>query len=202
MPFLTLHQRLCPPSAVFTQDLSPEYIRSQIMGPRRASVGIVALLSLGLPACGGDGDQAKSLPGVSRLDCGKGRAGSEDALRQFAAVLRRGDAQEILSVLAKPGRFEWISAHDAHGPDLSVRNDRVRAAEAVAQHGGLPIEVTRFTNSEPPRRSTDLGFEGIWEGTRPFTGKAALDCQVGKARVISIGVPPTESRKTSEQSGS
>jgi hypothetical protein len=159
----------------------------------KLSAALIALLSLGLPACGGDDDQAgakSSLPEASRLDCGKGRAGSEDALRQFAAVLRRGDAQEILSVLAKRGRFEWVSAHDARGPDLSVRNDRVRAAEAVAQRGGLPIRVTRFTNSEPPRRTTDFGFEGIWEDTRRLYGKAALDCEVGKARVISIGIPP------------
>jgi hypothetical protein len=159
----------------------------------KLSVGLTALLSLGLPACGGSDDQVRanpSLPDATRLDCGKGRAGSEDALRQFAAVLRRGDAQEILSVLARPGRFEWISAHDARGPDLSVRNDRVGAAEAVAQRGGLPIKITRFYNSEPPRRTTDFGFEGIWEGTRRFYGKAALDCQVGKARVISIAVQP------------
>lgn len=159
----------------------------------KLSAGLIALLSLGLPACGGNDDQVAanpSLPGASRLDCGKGRAGSEDALRQFAAVLRRGDAQEILSVLAKPGRFEWISVQDARGPDLSVRNDRVRAAEAVAQRGGLPMKVTRFDNSEPPRRTTDLGFQGRWEGTRPFNGKAALDCRVGKARVIGIGIPP------------
>jgi hypothetical protein len=159
----------------------------------KLSAGLIALLSLGLPACGGGGDQAAgtpSSPGASHLDCGKGRAGSEDALRQLVAVLRRGDAQEILSVLAKRGRFEWISAHDARGPDLSVRNDRVRAAEAVAQRGGLPIRITRFTNSERPRRTTDFGFEGVWEGTRRLYGKAALDCQVGKARVISIGIPP------------
>jgi hypothetical protein len=156
----------------------------------KLSAGLIALLSLGLPACGGDDQVGAKSSGASRLDCGRGRAGSEDALRQFAAVLRRGDAQEILSVLAKPGRFEWITVGDARGPDLYVRNDRVRAAEAVAERGGLPIKVTRFTNSESPRATTDLGFQGIWDGTRPFTGKAALDCQVGKARVISIGIPP------------
>jgi hypothetical protein len=165
------------------------------MGLRLASMGIVALLGLGLPACGGDDNQVSGNPSQS-LDCGKGKAGSEDALRQFVAVLRRGDAQEILSVLAKPGRFEWITVGDARGPDLSVRNDRERAAEAVAQRGGLPIKVTRFTNSEPPHRTTDFGFQGLWDGTRPFIGKAALDCQVGKARVIviSIGVPTRSAR--------
>ena len=153
----------------------------------KLSAGLIALLSFGLPACGGD-DPSQS--GASRLDCGKGKAGGEHALRQFVAVLRRGDAQEILSVLAKRGRFEWITVGDARGPDLNVRNDRVRAAEAVAERGGLPIKVTRFTNSESPRATTDLGFQGIWDRTRPFTGKAALDCQVGKARVISVGIPP------------
>jgi hypothetical protein len=163
------------------------------MGLRLASVGIVALLSLGLSACGGDDDQVTttpSPPGASRLDCGEGRAGSEHALRQFVAVLRRGDAQEVLSLLAKPGRFEWISVGDARGPDFSVRNDRERAAEAVAQRGGLPIEIARFTNSEPPRRTTDLGFQGVWDDARIFYGKAALDCEVGKVRVISIGIQP------------
>jgi hypothetical protein len=157
------------------------------------SVGLIALLSLGLPACGGNDDQVTanpSLPEASRLDCGKGRSGSEHALRQFAAVLRRGNGQDILSVLAEPGRFEWISVQDARGPDLYVRNDRVRAANAVARRGGLPIRVARFFNSESPRRTTDLGFQGRWEGTQPFNGKAALDCRVGTARVLSIGIPP------------
>lgn len=154
-------------------------------------VGLIALLSLGLPACGGADGQvttSPSQPGASRLDCGKGSAGSEGALRQFVAVLRRGDEQEILSVLAKPGRFEWISVQDARGPDLSVRNDRVGAAKAVAQRGGLPIKVTRFGNSEPPRGTTDFGFQGTWDGTRRLEGKAALDCRVGKARVLSVGI--------------
>jgi hypothetical protein len=58
-----------PPSALFThgaylpvpnvRDLWPELIRRQIIGLRLASVGIVAVLSLGLLACGGDDDQAK-----------------------------------------------------------------------------------------------------------------------------------------------
>jgi hypothetical protein len=160
----------------------------------KLSIAVIALLSITLPACGGNDDQGTttaSTPGVSRLDCGKGNAGSKDALRQFAAVLRRGSAQEILSVLAKPGRFEWISVQDARGPDLSVRNDRVRAAEAVAQRGGLPMRVTRFVNAERPHRTTDLGFVGKWQGTRRFNGKAALDCNVGKARVLSMAVPPS-----------
>jgi hypothetical protein len=155
----------------------------------KLSVALITLLSLGLPACGGNDDQVAAHPGAtSRLDCGQGRAGSEHAFRQFAAVLRRGDAQEVLSVLAKRGRFEWITVGSSR-PILTVRNDRIRAAKAVAQRGGLPIKVTRFTNSEPPRRTTDFGFEGVWNGTRPFIGKAALDCEVGKARVISIGIP-------------
>ena len=156
----------------------------------KVSAVLIAVLSLGLPACDGDEDQAggkSSLP-VSRLDCGQGRAGSEHALRQFAAVLRRGDAQEVLSVLAKRGRFEWITV-GSDRPYLGVRNDRIRAAKAVAQRGGLPIKITRFTNSESPRRTTDFGFQGVWNGTRPLIGKAALDCEVGKARVIAIGIP-------------
>jgi hypothetical protein len=159
----------------------------------KLSAGLIALVIIGLAACGGDNDEAgakSSLAQPGRLDCGKGKAGSEDALRQFVAVLRRGDAQEILSVLARPGRFEWISVGNAPGPDLSVRNHRVRAADAVEQRGGLPIQVTRFFNSEPPRPTTDLGFQGTWDGTRRFIGKAALDCQVGKARVLSIGIQP------------
>jgi hypothetical protein len=153
---------------------------------------VIALLGISVAACGGNGDQGTTTgsSGLSRLDCGNSKAGSEGAMRQFAAIVRGGDEQKILSVLAKPGRFEWISVQDARGPDLSVRNDRVRAAEAVAQRGGLPIKISRFGNSEPPRRTTDLGFRGVWDGTRPFNGKAALDCRVGKARVLSIGIPP------------
>jgi hypothetical protein len=167
----------------------------------RCAAGMAVLATtLALGACGGDGDAASSAggdgetdgssAGVSRLDCGKGRAGSERALRQFTAILRAGDEAAVRAVLAPRGRFEWISAHDARGPDVSVRGNPAKAAEAVARRGGLPMEVVRFSNSEPPRRTTDLGFSGLWEGNRQFTGKAALDCLLGKARVLSVGVPP------------
>jgi hypothetical protein len=159
---------------------------------------VTLVIVLGGSGCGGesessagdDGEADGSSAVVSRLDCNRGRGGSEQALRQFAAILRVGDETAIRAVLAPRGRFEWISAHDARGPDISVRGDPAKAAEAVADRGGLPIEVVRFFNSEPPRRTTDLGFSGLWDGNRHFNGKAALDCRLGKARVFSIAVPP------------
>ena len=62
------------------------------------------------------------------------------------------------------------------------------AAWAVAHRGGLPLRVVRFTNSETPHGTTDFGFIGRWNGTRSLVGKAAIDCKVGKARVLSVEV--------------
>jgi hypothetical protein len=58
----------------------------------------------------------------------------------------------------------------------------------VAQHGGLPLRITEFGNSEPPRRTTDFGFKGRWNRTRHFVGKAAIDCRQGKAIVLGVAV--------------
>ena len=127
---------------------------------------------------------------VERLDCGQGNAGGERALKTFLGVLRRGDAEEIEAVLAKPGRFEWISAHVAGSLTVSVRQDPAEAAREVAHLGGLPITITHIQNSEQPTGSTDLGFVGRWDDARHLNGKATIDCVRGKARVLSVGVPP------------
>jgi hypothetical protein len=153
---------------------------------------VVVLLATG---CSGGGDASSrgssaSIP--SRLDCGSGVAGSERALRQFFAILRTGNEGEIRSVLADPGRFAWLTvgSKDARGQHwfVNVRHDPGEAARAVAQRGGLPLRIVRFTNSEAPHRTTDLGFTGRWNGTRPLVGKAAIDCKPGKARVLSVAV--------------
>ena len=123
------------------------------------------------------------------LDCGSTVRDSKRALRSFLRILDRGREARILSVLAKPRRFEWIFVNRPNGnPIVGVRNDRREAAAAVAERGGLPLRITRFMNAERPRRSTDFGFEAEWKGRRGAVGKAVLDCHVGKARVLSVGL--------------
>jgi PASTA domain len=139
----------------------------------------------------GYGSDSSSSP-ASHLNCGSGVAGSERALRQFFAILRAGNEAEVRSVLADPGRFAWLTV-GSNGPGgphwfVNVRRDPNKAARAVAQSGGLPLRIVRFTNSEAPHRTTDFGFVGRWNGTRPLVGKAAIDCKVGKARVLSVEV--------------
>jgi hypothetical protein len=151
--------------------------------------------------CSGGGDSSRSStpsesssPGRRHLDCGSSVAGSEQALRQFFEILQTGREAEIRSVLADRGRFAWLTvgSKGPRGPYwfVHVRRNPDQAARAVAQRGGLPLEVERFMNSEPPHRTTDLGFTGRWNGTRPLIGKAAIDCQSGKARVLSVAVKP------------
>lgn len=150
--------------------------------------------------CSGGGDatrsstvsRASSASVPSRLNCGSTVAVSERALRQFLAILRAGNEGEIRSVLADPGRFAWLTV-GSKGPRgvhwfVHVRRDPDEAARAVARRGGLPLRIVRFTNSEAPHRTTDFGFTGRWNGTRPLVGKAAIDCKLGKARVLSVAV--------------
>jgi hypothetical protein len=154
-------------------------------------LGVVVCVALG--ACGSDstdptGTDTTTAPLVSRLDCGKGKAGSEHALRHFTAILRRGNRSEIRSVLIDRPRFFALSALGHPGPDVSVRGNPGAAARAVANHGGFPVRITTFGNSEPPRRATDFGFRGVWNGSRPVVGKAAIDCTQGKVIVFNVGV--------------
>jgi hypothetical protein len=157
-------------------------------------LGLGILVCIALGACGSDStdptgvDTTTAAPVSARLDCGKGKAGSEDALRHFTAILRRGNRSEIRSVLIDRPRFFALSAQGHPGPDVSVRGNPEAAARAVADHGGLPVRITTFGNSEPPRRTTDFGFRGVWNGTRRVVGKAAIDCKVRKVIVFNVGV--------------
>jgi hypothetical protein len=152
-------------------------------------LGVVGCMALG--ACGGDSTDptgATAPPVSARLDCGKGKAGSEHALRHFTAILRSGNRSELRSVLIDRPRFFALSAYGHPGPNVGVRGNPDRAARAVANHGGLPVRITTFGNSEPPRRTTDFGFLGVWNGTRRVVGKAAIDCNVGKVIVFNVAV--------------
>jgi hypothetical protein len=125
-----------------------------------------------------------------RLHCGSSAAGSRRALRQFVAILRRGNELQIRSVLADPKRFAWLSVNSnwPRGPHLKAhRHHPGEAARAVAKRGGLPLRIRRFGNSEPPHRTTDFGFIGRWNRV-PMEGKAAIDCIQGNAIVLSVGV--------------
>jgi hypothetical protein len=158
-----------------------------------------AVLVVLLAACSGGSDGSppasaskSSLPDPEQLDCGSGVAGSEAALRQFFAILWRGHRVEVRSVLVDRPRFAWLAvnsnANIRRGPHINVRGHPGKAAPVVARHGGLPLRITEFMNSEPPRRSTDFGFRGRWNGTRPLVGKAAIDCTEGRAIVLGVGV--------------
>jgi hypothetical protein len=158
----------------------------------------LALIGVGIAACGdGAADSvsareasAAASPASDRLDCGSGKAGSEEALRQFVAILRRGDRSEVRAVLVDRPRFAWlyVGFDGRRRAYLDVPDDPDKAARAVARRGGLPLTISEFGNSEPPRRTTDFGFKGRWNGTRHLNGKAAIDCNQGKAIVLGVGV--------------
>jgi hypothetical protein len=156
-------------------------------------LGVAVCVALG--ACGSDSstdpgsvDTTTAPPDSARLDCGKGKAGSEHALRHFTAILRRGNRSKIWSVLIDRPRFFALSALGHPGPDVSVRGNPDAAARAVASHGGFPVRIRTFGNSEPPRRTTDFGFQGVWNDTRQVDGKAAIDCKLGKVIVFNVAV--------------
>jgi len=69
----------------------------------------------------------------------------------------------------------------------ALRNKRRATAAAVADHGGLPLRVTDFMNIDRPSRTMDFGFHGTWRGMKAV-GKGALDCDQGRARVLSVGL--------------
>jgi hypothetical protein len=159
---------------------------------------VISLVLVGLLAgCGTDGSDRRtaddvataSAAGEIKLACGGTERGSKRAFRSFLRILRSGDEARILSVLTKSPRFEWISVIRPNGdPIVNVRNDRREAAATVAERGGLPLRVRRFTNAEKPRRTTDFGFTAGWHGARGAIGKAALDCEAGTARVMSVAL--------------
>jgi hypothetical protein len=124
-----------------------------------------------------------------RLECGDNRSGTKAAVRQLVEILRRGEEDEIRAVLMPRIDFGWLSVHVAKGRDLVARGPG-EAARKVARRGGLPMEVTRFENVGRPNRNTDAGFVGRWRGERHLNGKTALNCNEGRAIVLSIGVPP------------
>lgn len=159
---------------------------------------VISVLLAGLLAgCGTDGSDGVTADGVARptlagdtrLDCGATERGSKRAFRFFLRILRSGDEARILSVLTKAPRFEWISVIRPNGdPIVNVRDDRREAAVAIAERGGLPLRVRRFTHVEKPRRTTDFGFTAGWDEERGAIGKAALDCDAGSARVMSVAL--------------
>jgi hypothetical protein len=156
------------------------------------SVAAAALAFLG--GCGEEtepGEATVTAKPFSKLDCGHGRAGSKAAFRQFAEILASGDEAQIRAMLVDQPRFAWISAQGGvTGPEVSVRRDPDAAAAAVADRGGLPFQITRFQNIDPPGRATDAGFRGRWDQTRGLFGKGVIDCERGKAIVLSVGVRP------------
>lgn len=122
------------------------------------------------------------------LDCGQGKSGSKRAVRQFFRILRTGDEAKVLDSLATNGRFEWITALNRKNSPINVRGDRRAAAAAIARYGGLPLRVTEFMNIDEPSGTMDFGFFGTWNGKR-MNGKGAIDCNQGKARVLSVALP-------------
>jgi hypothetical protein len=154
----------------------------------------VAVFGVVLAGCGGNSpDTSNTVEHAAtiidaHIDCGKGKSGSEYALRRFTAALRRGNRSEIRSVLTDRPRFFAISARGHPGPNVSVRGDPGAAARAIAKHGGLPVTITQFMNSEAPSRTTDLSFKGRWNGARHMFGKAAIDCTEGKVITFNIAV--------------
>jgi hypothetical protein len=161
---------------------------------RRVLILPTALLVLATGRSGSEEDTSTesvaSTPVLRHLDCGSTVAGSERALRQFVAILRSGDEARIRAVLADQGRFFAISVlgSEHSSPHLSVRGDPDEAAATFAQGGRLPLRLTRITNSEPPRRTTDFGFTGRFSGNREVIGKAAIDCTQGNVIVFGAGV--------------
>ena len=153
----------------------------------------LVVTSLLVSACGnsasGDTSSSQDSTPAAVLDCGTGEAGSKHAVRQFFSVLRSGDEQRVLDALAKGGRFEWLTVYDKRRkPIVDVRGNRRAAAAAVADYGGLPLRATNFMNIDRPSATTDFGFEGTWRA-RAMVGKGALDCDQGRARVLSIKLP-------------
>ena len=177
-------------------DLVPAFRRRVIEVKALALVMGLALVGVGMAACGGGATDSMSAreasvassPVPDRLDCGSTKAGSERALRQFFTVLRGGDRDQVRSVLIDRPRFAWLNVQGHGGPHVYVRGDPDKAARVVARRGGLPLTIGKFGNSEPPRRTTDFGFKGRWNGARHLVGKAAIDCKQGRAIVLGVGV--------------
>lgn len=143
-------------------------------------------------ACGGDasgGGPPDTASTSGPLQCGQTKKGSKRAVRTFFAALRSGDEQRVLDALATGGRFEWLNVGDKDGTPVlpSLRNKRRATAAAVADYGGLPLRVTDFMNIDRPSRTMDFGFYGTWRG-RKAVGKGALDCEQGRARVLSVAL--------------
>ena len=145
--------------------------------------------ALFLVVSGGQADRPERLSPAEpvTIDCGDSRAGAKRALRSFTTVLRRGDEQQVLSLLAGRKRFFALGASVPNGNSVSSSNPR-DAAKQVADYGGLPIRIDDFMNAEGPRRVTDFGFYATWNGRRPASGKAAIDCKAGKVIVFNVGV--------------
>ena len=142
--------------------------------------------------CSDDSTATSSAPPSSAaapLDCGQTKKGSKRAVRAFFAVLRSGDEQRVLGALATGGRFEWLNVGRQNGTPVlpALRNKRRATAAAVADRGGLPLRVTKFMNIDRPSGTMDFGFFGMWKG-RKAVGKGALDCNQGRARVLSVGI--------------
>jgi hypothetical protein len=109
------------------------------------------------------------------------------------------DEAQVRSILADRPRFTWVSVNSNRGshsgPHVNACGDPDEAARAVARHGGLPLRLVSFTNADPPQRDSGFGFRGRWNGTRKVVGRAAIDCEQGKAIVLAAGVrPPASSR--------
>lgn len=154
------------------------------------SVVVTALVIAGCDDSATTGEAAAATAtAAGPLDCGQSKKGAKRAVRTFFAILRTGDEQLVLDALATGGRFEWLNVGKRDGtPVLPARRGKRHAtAAAVAGRGGLPIRVTSFMNIDRPSGTTDLGFFGKWKG-RKLVGKGAIDCNQGRARVLSAAI--------------
>lgn len=143
----------------------------------------------GEPASQASEQATRPSSAIGPLDCGQGKDGSERAVRTFFAALRSGGESRILDALATGRRFEWVNVGRRDGSPVlpALRNKRRATATAIAEFGGLPIRATEFMNIDRPSRTMDFGFWGKWRN-RQMVGKGAVDCEQGRARVLSAAV--------------
>lgn len=198
--FAAFHMLIGQKIGVCAQSFSPGLYRNvarvrracEDPGMKRWAVIALALIG-GCVGCAGESskasDGAAPSTAAERIDCGKSKTSAKRALRHLVAVqLRQDDESLILPLLAKPADFFAIGVGTQNGKELVRSDDRREAAKEIADYGGLRLRIDRFMNAERPRRVTDFGFYATWNGRRPATGKAALDCKAGTVIVLGVAV--------------